>query len=164
MKSTRAQLLLTLLAIVVALVAIHSYTPHNRIVAPEGCWFVVARPLDAKPFRYHFDGAIDLCVDRSGWLCTADGELFVPGAVVPSDATELHLSSDGGILCRSTASADWTRIGDIMFLRSSMASAELNGGQLARGTDPIEMDPPGTDGIPELPEMLLNLSKIRLPR
>lgn len=113
---------------------------------------------------YSRDGALK--VDEDGTLVNSDGYKIIPEVVIPEDATDVTIGTDGTITVVQPGQAQATQIGQIL-LTSFINPAGLHsmGDNLYLETDssgqPVD-DTPGVNGLGVLRQGFVELSNVQL--
>ncbi len=130
-------------------------------LAIEGNGFFQVTTPDGE-IAYTRDGTFKL--DSEGNIVTSDGYLLEPSVTIPTDATQIYISSDGIISVKQAGSSATTEVGNIELARFvNPAGLQAIGKNLFVKTDASgdpETGVPGENGMGTIAQGFLEMSNV----
>lgn len=141
----------------------HQQTDNPLDFAIEGAGFFQVKTKD-DTLAYTRSGSFK--VDGSGQLVTAEGFLLEPAIVIPEEATEMNISSDGTVSVRIPGQTEGQVVGNIelaQFLNNAgLKSLGHNLYEVTVASGEPRTGTPGTDGLGQIIQGALEMSNVRV--
>lgn len=135
--------------------------PLDVVIEGDGFFQVL---LPDGSIRYTRDGAFKL--DADGRITTSDGFPIEPEILVPSDALELSISSDGTVTVMYPGDSEPQQIGELQIVRfvnpAGLQSAGRNLYMATAASGEPMIGTPGLDGFGTLAQNFLEMSNVQV--
>ncbi len=134
----------------------------GKTMAGENAYFQVTQ-TDGT-IAYTRAGAWD--VDADGQIVNHDGLLLEPAMIIPREATSIQLSRDGVVSVKMPGQTELQEVGQLELARFiNPAGLRAEGDRLFVETEasgPPILAQPGTDGMPEVRQGVLEMSNVQV--